>query len=161
MNYADILSYDASTGDLRLKIDKLRTKAGEIATTQGGRGYLKCEWKGEKQYAHRLAWLLHYGWWPDRNIDHINGNKSDNRIANLRLCDHQQNGRNRPEPGHNTSGVKGVWFRSRSKLWCAEIMVNRKKIYIGSFADKYDATIARKQAERKYFGEFRHGAVGN
>lgn len=67
MNYADILSYDASTGDLKLKIDKLRTKAGEIATTQGGRGYLKFEWKGEKQYAHRLAWLLHYGEWPARN----------------------------------------------------------------------------------------------
>lgn len=159
MKYSDILSYDASTGDLRLKIDKLRTKAGEIATTQGGRGYLKFEWKGEKQYAHRLAWLLHYGEWPSRNIDHINGDKSDNRIANLRLCDHQQNGRNRSEPGHNTSGVKGVYWDAKRDRWCSEIMLSRKKRFLGSFAAKYDAIIARKQAELKHFGEFRYGAL--
>jgi hypothetical protein len=159
MNIEELLSYCPTTGELRLKVNKKRTKVGEIATTEAGRGYLKFEWKGKKYYAHRLAWLLHYGEWPPKNVDHINGDKGDNRIANLRLCDHKQNGWNRPQPSHNTSGFTGVYFRPSSCKWYAQISVNRRKVYLGEHVKKYDAIIARKQAERRHFGKFRHGAV--
>ncbi len=87
-------------------------------------------------------------------VDHINGNRLDNRKSNLRVCTNQENNFNRTVQGNNTSGSKGVWFdKSRSK-WTAEIKYNNRKIYIGRYEDKNIATFSRLYAEKLLFQEY-------
>lgn len=88
------------------------------------------------------------------STDHMNGDKLDNRRNNLRTVNHHQNGLNRGVPSNNTSGVKGVYWHRRDKKWRAQIRVNSKKKYIGSYRDKQDAALAVEAAIRKYHGEY-------
>ena len=86
--------------------------------------------------------------------DHINRDTLDNRRENLRPATNSENMRNRSLFSNNTSGVSGVWQRSDTKKWQAEVKVNKKRIYLGDFVNKYDAIVARLQAEADYYGEF-------
>lgn len=87
-------------------------------------------------------------------VDHINGNKLDNRKQNLRICTNQENNFNKGLYSHNTSGVTGVsWDKSRNK-WEVSIKINQKKINLGRFENFNDAVNKRKDAEIIYFGEF-------
>lgn len=118
-----------------------------------GSGYWSIQIDRMKFYAHQLAWFYSYGHWPDE-IDHKNGIRSDNRMANLRLAHSQGNSQNCGISKNNTSGVTGViWLKSRNR-WQARIMVNRKTIYLGLYKNIDDAAAARRSAEEKYFGEF-------
>ena len=98
----------------------------------------------------------------DKNlvVDHINGDTLDNRMSNLRVCTTQQNSMNCKRSKNNTSGVTGIWFDKSRNKWSAELMLNRKKKYLGRFANKEDAIKARKEAEIKYFGEFAFNSSG-
>ena len=87
-------------------------------------------------------------------IDHIDGDALDNRRDKLRICTPLQNKYNRRKPVTNSSGYKGVTMKHLSKKWTAEIKVNQKKIYLGSFSDIQDAARAYDDAAKKYFGEF-------
>lgn len=92
----------------------------------------------------------------DAVVDHINGNKLDNRKCNLRICSQQQNTMNTCMHSNNTSGYKGVtWDKNRNK-WIAQITVNYKNIHLGRYENIEDAIKARKEAEVKYFGEYRY-----
>jgi hypothetical protein len=94
-----------------------------------------------------------YGEWP-RQLDHINNDRADNRIANLRLATNAQNGANRGPPRTNTSGVKGIyWFKPKQR-WSAEIIVDGRRIMLGYYKEKEDAIMARMEAEAKYQGEY-------
>jgi len=111
------------------------------------RGYKRTVIFGVPYYAHRLAWALHHGEWPVSEIDHINGNPSDNRIGNLRSADHTENCRNLKRPSNNTSGVIGVsWLEDRQK-WQAYIDDGIGRIPLGKYKDFKEAVIARKAAE--------------
>lgn len=88
-------------------------------------------------------------------VDHANHNTTDNRKENLRVCTQSQNMRNANIKRNNTSGVSGVYFNKQSRKWMARIKVNYKYIYLGIYKIKQDAINARKEAEVKYFGEFR------
>lgn len=89
-------------------------------------------------------------------VDHINGNTLDNRKQNLRLCTNADNLKNRVKlPSNNTSGVIGVRFRKDRNKWYSEIKVNEETIRLGSYVNKEDAIKARKDAEEKYFKEFK------
>jgi len=104
-----------------------------------------------KRYCgHRIAWLLHYGQWPTNVIDHINGNPSDNRIANLRDCTLSQNARNQKLSSRNTSGKIGVTFNKRAQKWRAWIKVDKKTISLGYHYTKAEAIAARCAAEKIY-----------
>lgn len=85
-------------------------------------------------------------------IDHINRNKKDNRLSNLRFSDKSENSFNRDADSHNTSGRRGVWFRKDTKRWAAEIIKNGKKISLGCYATKEEAIKAREEGEIKYYG---------
>jgi hypothetical protein len=111
--------------------------------------------------AHRIAWLLYYGKWPKDQIDHINGDKSDNRIVNLREATNSQNGKNLKLSINNKTGVTGVAFDRQTQKWRAYIRVNFKMINLGRYMDFEDAVIARKSAEKKYFGEWVRGGHEN
>ena len=89
-----------------------------------------------------------------KGYDHINRNTLDNRISNLRPCTHSQNIMNTDLWANNTSGVRGVYYNKDYKKWFALITVNYKRKWLGYFEDKQDAINARREAEKKYCGEF-------
>ena len=93
---------------------------------------------------------------PDKGevVDHINGNKLDNRNDNLRVCSYSQNLMNAKLKNNNTSGVTGVWYNKKNGKWYAEIFFDGNKKNIGGYLNKKDAITSRREAERVYFGEY-------
>lgn len=146
-----LLSYDRLTGNFTwlVKIaDKI--KVGAVAGTTNGSGYRQIRIHNRIYLAHRLAWLYEFGEFPCELLDHVNRNRSDNRIENLRECNQSQNMQNAPKQKRSTSGVRGVSFHSKSKKWRAEITISGSSKYLGLFANKADAIAARKAAEITY-----------
>lgn len=119
-------------------------------------GYLRLMVSGRHYRVHQLAWLYVYGEFPAA-IDHINGDRADNRINNLRNCTQLDNMKNTKRSSTNTSGVTGVGWESRRGHWIANIEANYEKVYLGSFNRKEDAIDARKRAEVKYGFHGNHG----
>ena len=95
---------------------------------------------------HRIIYAMKHNVWPNY-IDHINGNRSDNRITNLRSVTKSENGRNAKKPHTNTSGHIGVHWNNRDKRWSAYITLNKKRKALGNFKDIQDAIICRKSHE--------------
>lgn len=121
------------------------------------RGYLRITINGKRYMAHHLAWMLAYGGFPANQIDHIDGDPSNNKISNLRDVKATENQRNKRVPINNTSGCIGVsWDKSRSK-WMAKIKIDSGSKTIGRFKDKFEAICARKSAEIKYCFHENHG----
>lgn len=114
-----------------------------------GRGYVIGRVEGKLVKLHRLIMDAEKG----KVIDHINRDKLDNRLCNLRQCTDRDNSRNASISKNNTSGYTGV-RRTKSGKWKAEIMVNRKNKSLGTHVDINDALEARRVATVKYFGEF-------
>jgi len=102
---------------------------------------------------HRILFLMCKGYLPDY-IDHINGNKIDNRLINLRECTKQQNHFNIGLTSVNKSGYKGVGWRPNKNKWRARIMINQKEKSLGHFDCKHEAAEAYNKAAKKLFGEF-------
>lgn len=125
-------------------------------TAPGGRGYLRGKIQGTRYATHRVIWAWVHGAWPDQ-IDHINGVKDDNRIANLRDVSSLENGQNRSRPVTNTSGVVGVVWHKSKQRWQAQIGVNNRMIFIGQYENFDDAVAARKSAEVEYGYHENHG----
>jgi len=108
--------------------------------------------------AHQLIWALYYGDWAKGNIDHINHNKQDNRICNLRITEFgKHNQKNRKQRIDNTSGFAGVYFLSSRNKWSAWIGVDGNQKYLGIFSVKEDAIKARKKASLNYGYHAEHG----
>ena len=149
-----ILRYDPATGIFTRKVRTSRNvKVGDIVGSQNGDGYLLISVRSRRHKAHRLAWLYVYGAWPEDQIDHINRNRSDNRISNLREATNKQNMQNASKRSDNTSGHPGVsWYKQKSK-WQAKITHNQKKIHLGSFTTMEEALSARKAAEKLYWAD--------
>lgn len=120
-------------------------------------GYFQVTVSGIRFMAHRVIWAYHHGYWPNDDLDHINGIKTDNRIENLRIVDAVENGRNRRISRNNKSGKSGVHWNNRQSKWLAIITVNFKKIYLGTFSKIDDAILAREQAEADYGFHENHG----
>lgn len=104
--------------------------------------------------AHRVAWALHYGWWPQTFLDHANGDPTDNRITNLREATPSQNVANSRRASWNTSGYKGVVWNKKSRRWQGQIRINGKLKYLGLFPTAEGAHAAYTDAAVKFFGEF-------
>jgi hypothetical protein len=121
--------------------------AGIVAGTDDRYGYRVIKIDGKRHFAHRVAWMIVTGEWPVDQIDHINGDTSDNRIANLRVVSRTENGRNAAIPSHNTSGHIGVYWHKRCGKWLAQIKVDGRDIHLGRFVAKADAIAARAAAE--------------
>jgi hypothetical protein len=114
----------------------------------------------KKILAHRAAWAITYGYWPS-TIDHINGDRSDNRIENLREVTASENARNRAMQSNNTSGKMGVsWSKSKRK-WSSYIKINKVKRHLGYFDNFNDAALARKRAEAQLGFHSNHGRPQN
>jgi HNH endonuclease len=129
-------------------------KAGSVAGgVDRSHRYLHIRVDGVKYYAHRIAWALFYGEEPPAEIDHIDHNKANNAIWNLRAASHRQNMANSSIKKNNISGVPGV-YRNHAGKWEAFIQLNGKSKTLGSFADFDAAVAARVRAAAQYWGEF-------
>jgi len=128
-------------------------KKGKLVGTND-RGYIKIYIFGRQYMAHRLVWLYYYGFIPKKKIqiDHINQNRSDNRIANLRLVTIQENQKNRKISQNNKSGCMGVYKvnRKHKHKWASQIWVNNKGVHVGIFDTYEEAVEARANAEKDY-----------
>ena len=137
-------SYDKLTGTFFS--NKTKKNVGHVSN-----GYVRIKLnKKEKIPAHRLAWLLTYGAFPEGSIDHINGNPLDNRICNLRIANASENGQNQRKPRKdNTSGYLGVYFHTHSNKYMAKIMINNKYKYLGIYTTAEEASKAYLEAKRR------------
>jgi len=151
--YSDLLSYDPDTGIIKWLVNRGRNaKPGQIAgrLTRNGHRHI-CVMQREV-YAHRLAWFLVYGEWPSSDLDHVNGDPDDNRIANLRLATHTQNMTNAKAKKNSFTGLKGV--SPHGRRWVARIRVDGVRQSLGRFDTKEEAAEAYRIAADSLHGEF-------
>jgi hypothetical protein len=132
-----------------------RIRKEKIAGGLNSIGYVTVGIRDVRYLLHRLVWIYHNGDIPNGMIvDHIDRNPSNNRIENLRLASRSLNAYNSKLSISNTSGIRGVSFVTSENKWRAGISVNGKQIILGEFHTIEEATISRKEAEIKYYGEF-------
>lgn len=154
----ELLRYDPETGLLYWRISlSNKGPAGSLAGCITPSGYIRIGINNKEYMAHRLVWLIHYGEFPKAELDHINHLGLDNRIENLRNVSHKENGKNQKKRQNNKSGVMGVSWDKRAGKWAANIYDKKKHIYLGIYADWFDAVCARKSAQVKYNFHPNHG----
>lgn len=159
----ELLSYDPETGQFtwlrRPGSDRCTNTwntrfVGTVAGSINDQGYRVICIDRSDYRAHRLAWLYVSGEWPPAEIDHINGDRADNRIANLRQASRAENMRNCRKRRDNTSGRKGVSWDNRDRKWYAKIKVNSKDTYLGVFDCPDEAAAAYEAAAERLHGQF-------
>ena len=154
----ELLNYDQDTGIFTWKVSPARqVSSGDIAGTKRKDGYIQIKVDNELILSHRLAWIYMYGYLP-KYIDHINGQRDDNRITNIREVSNQQNSLNSKISKNNTSGIKGVyWDKSRNK-WAVRLFVNGKCKFFKRFDDMDLAKLVIEEVRNKYHGKYaNHG----
>jgi hypothetical protein len=156
----EILSYDAETGDLIWKHREPKTRgdnifnakyAGKIAFSYiGTEGYrYGCINGHGRLAAHRVIWAIVHNVWPEF-IDHINGNRSDNRLINLREVTKSQNAQNQKCRSDNTSGMMGVNWSAQHGRWRVRVQVNGRRVHVGMFDTVEKAKEAKIKAEKTH-----------
>jgi hypothetical protein len=151
-----VLNYSPETGEFTWIVQRRgKAQPSTAAGSLNSMGYVVIMVDGQRHKAHRLAWLWEYGALPLEQIDHINGVRADNRIANLRLATVVENKRNSKCRADNTTGFKGVTPPSgRSKQYQASISIGGKRRYLGRFPTAEEAHAAYVKAADHLFGEF-------
>lgn len=127
-------------------------KAGTRAGRKSKGGYRELSFNGRNYSEHRMAWKVFYGTDPASHIDHINGDKTDNRISNLRLATPGQNAANRIAPTTSRTGYRGV--SKMANKYGAYVSFGGRKVWVGLFATPQEAHAAYYAKKRQLFGEF-------
>jgi hypothetical protein len=151
---AEYFNYNPETGVIVWKKASGNSRTGDIAGGFMSKGYRNIYFMRKTLKAHIVAWVLVNGRYPINFIDHRNGDRSDNRIVNLREADGFQNAQNAKKRKDNSSGVKGVYFHSQSQMWTAQIKVGNKQITLGRFKEKNQAKEARRSAANQLHKEY-------
>lgn len=147
----ELLHYDPETGVFtwRVRLSN-RVKVGGVAGTVNTWGRAQIAIARNFYYAHRLAWLHIHGEWPAQEIDHIDGDPLNNRIANLRDVGRVTNQQNlRKAAQRNRAGMLGALWHGQNKAWRARIMVDGKSISLGCFKTPEEAHAAYIEAKRR------------
>lgn len=143
--------FDYHNGSLIWKVSNSnRVKVGDIAGRRDAMGYVAVGINGKRYLAHRLVWIMHHGSIGDVQIDHINHERDDNRIENLRLVSHKENSQNQKTRSNNLSGFGNISYDKRKKGWVVRITVGERYIYGG----KYDTIEEALSAKFFLIGEF-------
>lgn len=168
----ELLDYDPKTGeftwasvsrhwfasDAHWAAFRAAQKGLKPFSTEHSRGYLLGQIGGEQVLAHRAVWAYCNGEWPSEQLDHINHDKRDNRLVNLRIATQAENAKNSNRRSDNTSGVTGVYWCRNRKKWTAQIgLPNRKTKPLGRYTALEDAIAARKAAEIEHGFHVNHG----
>lgn len=144
-----LFSYDPETGFLFWKVSMGKAKRGSVAGSLDKKhGYIRVRIDGKNYQAHRLVWILNNGDIPEgMYVDHIDHNKANNHLQNLRLVTSYINQKNRSLGKNNRSGVLGVHYRGDRNKWQATINYDHNTVFLGNFDDWFEAVCARKSAE--------------
>lgn len=158
-----VLRYEPSTGIFTwLKSHNFKIKVGSVAGRTTGTGYITIQLYGKRYVATHLAWLYVYGVMPTNFIDHIKGDKRDNRIGNLREVTRSQNAMNRPKQADNTSGHKGVYLDKKTiggkqyTYWRVKISKEGVHKTVGGFSTPEEAHAAYVVLAKQLHEEFYH-----
>lgn len=148
MNYYDTLHYDSDSGRFIWRVARPGCSVGASAGSVGSHGYV-CIKLGRRSYrAHRLAWFLVHGEWPDGEIDHINGDKTDNRLCNLRVASRAENSQNRRMAHRDSAhGMLGATWNRQHRKWQSKIVANKVRHHLGYFATCAEAHAAYMAAK--------------
>jgi hypothetical protein len=135
-----------------------QVKVGEEAKSIDSRGYKIVRFKGRLYQTHRVIWFLVNKEQPPKVLDHINNDRLDNHIENLREVTYSQNSHNAKIRTDNKSGVKGVHWNKKNNNWVVQVRANNKNQHIGSFTNLTEAEHAVKNARKTLHGEYaNHG----
>jgi hypothetical protein len=146
-NIKNRLSYDTQTGLFHWSLETKNQNAGKIAGQITKDGYVRIHINGKKYLAHRLAWWYVYGHFPERIVDHIDRNKQNNAISNLRIADPKENAQNR-------GNAVGFTWHEKTQAFSARIIVNGKLIGLGYHKTALDARAAYLKAKKQYHPSF-------
>ncbi|WP_241622504.1 HNH endonuclease [Rosenbergiella australiborealis] len=151
-----ILHYDPCTGLFTHKTQRGGVKKGSLAGNKNKSNYVVIRINHKAYRAHRLAWLYTYGMWPTGMLDHINNDRSDNSIYNLREASNSENNQNKNLAKNNLCGIKGVFWNKHKRRWEASCSLNGKRYVLGRFKNISDA-----EREVRLFREKAHGEFAN
>lgn len=157
----DLFVYDSVTGSLTRRRASGPKKAGDIAGhvfKASCKTYRMVRIGDSSFYVHRIVWKMYYGVDPDGQIDHIDGDGTNNAIANLRVVNAVENHRNQRLRRSNKSGILGVSKVKRNGKWRSSITIHGHHVHLGVFDSIEEAAAARESANREYGFHANHGA---
>lgn len=150
--------FEYRNGHLFRKVNRRSYKAGDLVGNTEVDGYVRTTLNGKRYLIHRIIFLMQHGYMP-KETDHINGNRADNRIENLREVSRSENNINRGSFKQNKSGCKNVsWHKLESK-WQVQLKINKKAKHFGYFNDLELADLVATEARDKYFGRYANHGV--
>ncbi len=149
-----LLDYDTATGRFVWRVTRQCRRVGDCAGCVENNGYMRIRVDGQRHMAHRLAFMHVYGRCPSGQIDHIDGDRTNNRIDNLREASPSENIANTGRLRTNTSGLKGAFFKRETARWFAKIVKNGRSRHLGYFATAEEAHAAYVAEAQRLHGSF-------
>ena len=147
----EVVRYDRQSGLFYWKVSVGKAKRNEVAGHTDSSGYTKISVDGVKYFAHRLAWFYCFKVWPQKNIDHVDRCRSNNRIKNLRDVGQSLNGLNGSLRRNNSSGHTGVSYDPRRDTWVAYVNKDGRKKHLGAYGSPKIAAQARADVVAAFF----------
>ena len=155
-----LFKYEPETGKLTWRVQTNATpKDKEVGSLSGRKKDYYTRYKnvsilGDRYKAHRIIWLMQTGSWPEKYIDHIDGDGLNNKWSNLREATPSENMANQKVRSDSTSGIKGVSYDKKRNMWYVYIDIDKKRKHLGRFETLEEAAAARLAAEKVYHGVF-------
>jgi len=150
----ELCQYDQTTGHLYWIFGNNQTRQKPLVGSVTKHGYRRAKINGVNTMVHRVVFLIETGRWPEGPLDHINGDKLDNRFCNLREVTASQNNCNRPKAKNGTSLKKGVSYHDSTGKWRARITLQKRIVSLGLYENEEDAHAAYCKAAEQLHGDF-------